>query len=111
MQETETSGPSPGRIVPGLERYRALSFDHGLVLAGLAAALGFAVEASSFGGARGPIAVLAVVVALAAVGLRRHWPLEMLFVVAAAVVAAPAPGLVLGPVLVILFLVAACLGP
>jgi signal transduction histidine kinase len=110
MQETEASAPSPGRVVPGLERYRALSLDHGLVLAGLAAALGFAVEASSFGGARGPVAVLAVGVALAAVWLRRQRPLEMLFVVAVAAVAAPAPGLVIGPVLVILYSVAARVG-
>jgi signal transduction histidine kinase len=93
-----------------LERFRILRLDHGLALAVLAAAIGFAAAAAGFAGAGWPLAVFAVVVAVAAVVVRRSRPLEMVFVVAAAAVVAPSPGLVVGAALVLVYSVAASMG-
>jgi signal transduction histidine kinase len=99
MEETGSLGSSE-RLVSGLRRFQSPTLDHGLALAVLSSAVGFAAEASGFGGARLPMAVFAVALALVAVGFRDGRPLEMLVVVAAAVVAAPSPGLVIGAALV-----------
>jgi signal transduction histidine kinase len=93
-----------------LERSRALRLDHGLALAVLATAVAFAAKAPGLTGARGPLTVFAVVVAVAAVGVRRRGRLEAVFAVAVAVVAAPSPGLVAGAALVAVYSVAAHLG-
>jgi signal transduction histidine kinase len=110
VQQTETVDPARASVGSLLETVRLRRLDHGLVLAVLAAAVGFAAEASGFAGARWPLAVLAVVAAIAAVAVRGRWPLEMTFVVAAAVVAAPGPGLLVGAGLVAVYSVAARLG-
>jgi signal transduction histidine kinase len=103
MAETEGVDVPRARVGAGLERYRNLRLDHGVALAILATAVAFGAAASGFEGAQWPLAVVAVIVSVAAVGVRRRWPLEMGFVVAAAVVVAPAPGLLVGPALVAVY--------
>jgi signal transduction histidine kinase len=109
MEETRNAAP-PGGLLAGLRRYRSAPLDHGLALAVLSSTVGFAAQASGFGGARVPMAVFAVAVALIAVAFRGARPLEMLFVVAAAVVAAPGAGLVIGAALVSTYSVGSRLG-
>jgi signal transduction histidine kinase len=94
----------------GLERLREVRLDHGLVLAVLAAAVGFAAEASGLAGARLPLGVFAVGVSVGAVAVRGRWPVLVAFAVACAVVMAPSPGLVVGAALVGVYSVAARLG-
>jgi signal transduction histidine kinase len=94
----------------GLERLREVRLDHGLVLAVLAAAVGFAAEASGLAGARLPLGVFAVGVSVGAVAVRGRWPVLVVFAVACAVVMAPSPGLVVGAALVGVYSVAARLG-
>jgi signal transduction histidine kinase len=109
MEETGNAAPVGG-LVTGLRRYRSAPLDHGLALALLASAVGFAAQASGLAGARLPMAVFVVAVALVAVGFRADRPLEMLFVVAAAMVAAPGAGLVIGAALVATYSVGSRLG-
>ena len=110
VQETGGVGASPAPVGVSFGRFQVLRLDHGLALAVLSAAVGFAVDSSGLGGARLPMAVFAVVVAIVAVGFRGRRPLEMLFVVTAAVVAAPAPGLLIGAALVAIYSVGSRLG-
>jgi signal transduction histidine kinase len=109
MAETGSAAPS-GRLVAGTRRYRLTALDHGLALAVLSSAVGFAAQGSALHGARLPIAVFAVALALVAVAFRNDRPFEMLLVVTAAVVAAPAPGLVIGAALVATYSVGSRLG-
>lgn len=110
VQETGSVGSAGSRWGAAFARLGLVGLDHGLVLAVLAAALGFAVAARGLGGAALPLAVFAVVAAVAAVAVRRRWLLEAAVVVAVAVVVAPAPGLVVGAALVVLYSVAARFG-
>lgn len=98
--EESGSALASGRVVAGLRRYRSAPLDHGLALAVLSSAVAFAAEASGFSGAKLPMAVFSVALALVAVGVRDGRALEVVFVVAAAIVAAPGPGLVIGAALV-----------
>jgi signal transduction histidine kinase len=107
MQETASLG-SPA--APAAPRFRMLRLDHGLALAVLAVAVGLAAGASGLHGAEWSAAAVAVVAALAGVAVRGRRPLETVFVVAAAVVAAPSPALVVGTALVTAYSVAARLG-
>lgn len=110
MQETGSVGSARVPAGAAFARLGLVGLDHGLVLAVLTAAVGVAVAASGFGGAAWPLAVLAVVLAVAAVAVRRRWLLEAAFVVAVAMVVAPAPGLVVGAALVMLYSVGSRLG-
>jgi signal transduction histidine kinase len=110
MQEIDGVGSPRAPVGAGLERLRLPKLDHGLALAALATAIGLAVEAPGLAGAGWPLAVFAVATALVAVGVRQRRPLEAVFVVAAAVVAAPAPGLLVGASLVAVYSVAARFG-
>ncbi len=110
MQETGTVGSTRAPIGARFEQFRILQLDHGLALAVLGAAIGFAAAASGLAGAGWPLAVVAVVVAVSAVAARRLRPVETAFVVAAAVVAAPSPGLVVVAALVLVYSVAARMG-
>jgi signal transduction histidine kinase len=109
MEETGDAAP-PVRLGFGIRRAAWAALDHGLALALLASVAGFAAGASGFHAAKVPMAVLAVAVAIVAVGLRARQPLEMLFAVAVAVVAAPSPGLVVGAALVAVYSVGSRLG-
>ena len=110
MQETGTVGSTRAPTGARFEQFRILHLDHGLALAVLGAAIGFAAAASGLGGAGWPLAVVAVVVAVSAVAVRRLRPVETAFVVAAAVAAAPSPGLVVVAALVLVYSVAARMG-
>jgi len=110
MNNTRDLSARPALVDVGFDRFRSLPLDHGLVLAVLGTGLGFAARGFVFYGARGPISVLAIAVALVAVGGRRRWPLAAAFVVSAAVVAESSPELVVGATLVIVYSVAARLG-
>lgn len=110
MGEIGGAGWWRGRAAVGVVRDGALRFDHGLALATLASAVAFAVEGSGLDGARWPVAVVAALAALAAIASRHRRPLEALLVVGVAVVAAPAPGLLVGSALVVVYAVAASHG-
>jgi len=110
MQGTGSVSSRRVPVASGFERNWTLRLDHGLVIAVLATAVAFAARAAHLGGSRWPLAVFAAVVALAAVAVRRRWPLLGVFLVVAAVVAEPAPVLVVGATLVTVYSVAAHLG-
>jgi signal transduction histidine kinase len=110
MRESGILGWPRSPVAARFERHRIHRLDHGLALAVLGAAVGLAVGASGFVGAEWPLAVFATGVAAAAVGFRRRWPLETAFVVAAAVVAAPAPGVAAGAALVAVYSVGVHVG-
>jgi signal transduction histidine kinase len=110
MDEMRNLNTRPVPFGFGFDRLRSLPLDHGLVLAVLATALGFAARGFVFYGARGPISVLAIAVGLVAVGGRRRWPLAAVFVVSVAIVAESSPELVVGAALVVIYSVAAQLG-
>lgn len=110
MEESGNLSSQRVSVGAGIERFRSLGLDHGLVLAVLATAVVLAARVSHLGGSRWPLAVLAALVALAAVGVRRRWPLVAVFLVAVAVVAESSPALVVGATLVTVYSVAAQLG-
>jgi signal transduction histidine kinase len=108
MEETGSARPRRTPALAEYERNWALWLDHGLVLAVLGTAIAFAAGATHGAGyGRGPLAALAIFAALTAVGLRRRWPLAAVSLVAAAVVAEPAPALIVGATLVTVYSVAA----